>query len=86
MLFEQEYTENNPPQDPLQRDIREWSNSAEKGQGHNQPKGKGKGKEQNFLGKGHRNQDQTGSPDEETGQRSLDDFGMKLQRVEFICR
>ena len=37
-----------------------------------------------LSGKGHRNQDQTGSPDEETGQRSLDDFGMKLQRVEFV--
>ena len=36
--FKQEYMEDNPPQDPLQRDIREWSNSAENGQGHNQPK------------------------------------------------
>ena len=33
--FEQEYSKNNPPQDPLQRDIREWSNPAMKGQGHN---------------------------------------------------
>ena len=38
----QEYTKSNPPQDPLQRDAREWTNPAEKGQGHNQPKGKGK--------------------------------------------
>ena len=29
----QEYTKSNPPQDPLPRDIREWTNSAEKGQG-----------------------------------------------------
>ena len=28
--FKREYTENIPPQDPLQRDIRERSNSAEK--------------------------------------------------------
>ena len=44
--FEQEYTKSNPPQDPLQRDIREWTNPAEKGHGHNQPQGKGKGKGQ----------------------------------------
>ena len=34
--FKQEYTKSSPPQDPLQRDIREWTNPAEKGQGHNQ--------------------------------------------------
>ena len=34
-----EYTKNVPPQDPLQRDILEWSNSEEKGRGHNQLKG-----------------------------------------------
>ena len=28
----------NPSQDPLQRDIREWSNTSERGQGHSQPK------------------------------------------------
>ena len=48
----------NPTQDPLQRDIREWSNTSEKGQGHNQPKGKrkgtGKGKK-NYPGKGNHN-------------------------------
>ena len=89
--FKQEYTKNNPPQDPLQRDIREWSNSAEKGRNHNQPKGKGKGKDKGkgkgkrkHPGKGNRNQDQAGSPDEETGQRRLDDFGVKRQRVEFV--
>ena len=38
------YTKNNPPKDPLQRDIREWTNPAEKRQGHNQPNGKGKRK------------------------------------------
>ena len=36
-------------------------------------------------GKGNRNQDEAGSPDEETGQRRLDDFGMKRQRVELSC-
>ena len=30
--FKQEYAMNNPGQDPLQRDIREWSSSSEKGQ------------------------------------------------------
>ena len=44
-------------------------------------KGKGKRKD---PGKGNRNQDQTGSPDEEAGQRKLDDFGMKRQSVEFL--
>ena len=34
----------NPSQESLQRDIREWSNTSEKGQNHNQPKGKRKGK------------------------------------------
>ena len=34
--------------------------------------------------KGNHNQDQAGSPDEETGQRRLDDFGIKRQRVEFV--
>ena len=76
----------NPSQAPLQRDIREWSNTSEEGQGHSQPKGKGKGK-----GKGKRknpvkenhNQDQAGSPNED-GQRTLGDFGVKRQRVEFV--
>ena len=72
----------NPSQDLLQRDIREWSNTSEKGQGHSQPKGKGKGK-----GKGKRkhpgNHNQAGSPNED-GQRTLGDFGVKRQRVEFV--
>ena len=42
----------------------------------------GNGKRNN-PGEGNHNQDQTGSPDEETGQRRLDDFGVKQQRVEF---
>ena len=85
--FKQEYTKSNPPQDALQRDIREWSNSAEKGQGHSQPKGKGKGRgkgKRRHSGKGNHNQDQAGSPDDETGQRRLDDFGLTRQRVEFV--
>ena len=56
-----------------------------KGDGHNQPKGKGKGKDKRkHPGKGNRNQDQAGSPDQESGQRRLDDFGVKRQRVEFV--
>ena len=42
--FKQEYMKSNPSQDPSQRDMREWSNTSEKGQSHNQPKGKSKGK------------------------------------------
>ena len=34
--------------------------------------------------KGNHNQNQTGSPDEETGQRTLSDFGVQSQRVEFV--
>ena len=82
--FTQEYTNSNPPQDMLQRDIREWTNTSEKGQGHSQPKGKGKGKgkgKREPPGKGNHNQNQTGSPDEETEQRTLSDFGMKRLRV-----
>ena len=41
--FKQKYVKSNPSLDPLQRDIRQWSNISEKGQGHSQPKGKGKG-------------------------------------------
>ena len=40
--FKQEYMKSNPSQDPLQRDICEWSDTSEKGQGHSQPKGKEK--------------------------------------------
>ena len=69
----------------MQRDIREGSSSSETGQGHNQSKGKGKGKgKRKHPGTGNQNQDQAGSPDEETGQRKLDDFGIKRQRVEFV--
>ena len=67
-------------------DIREWSNTSEKGQGHSQPKGKGKGKgkgKRKHPGKGNHNQDQAGSPNED-GQRTLGDFGLKRQRVEFV--
>ena len=35
-------------------------------------------------GQENRNQDQAGSPDEETGQRALGDFGVKRQRIEFV--
>ena len=76
----------NPSQDPLQRYIREWSTMSEKGQGHSQPKGKGKGKgkdKRTHPGKGNHNQDQAGSPNED-GQRTLVDFGLKRQRVEFV--
>ena len=83
--FKQEYAKYNPGQDPLQRDIREWSSSSEKGQGHNQSKGKGKDKgKRKHPGTGNQNQDQAGSSDEETGQHKLDDFGIKRQRDEFV--
>ena len=80
--FEQVYTKSNPPQDPLQRDIREWTNPAEKGQGHNQSTGQRDNSKK--PGKGNQNQDKAESLDEEAGQRSLDDFGMKRQRVELV--
>ena len=57
-----------------------------KGQGHSQPKGKGKGRgkgKRKHPGKGNDNQDQAGSPNED-GQRTLGDFGIKRQRVEFV--
>ena len=81
--FKQEYVKNNPPQDLLQRDIREWTNTLKKGQGHSQPKGKGKGEgmgKRDHSGKGNHSQDQAGSPNEETGQRTLGDFGLKNVR------
>ena len=43
---------------------------------------KGKGKRKH-PGKGNHNQDQAGSPNE-YGQRTLGDFGIKRQRVEFV--
>ena len=80
--FKQEYMKSNPSQDPLQGNIREWTNMSEKRQGHSQPKGKGKGKRKH-RGKGNHNQDQAGSPNED-GQRTFGDFGIKRQRVEFV--
>ena len=77
--FNQEFMKSNPAQDPLQRDIREWSNMSEKGQGHSQPMGKSEGKgkgKRKHPGKGGHNQDQAGSPNED-GQRTLGDFGVK---------
>ena len=59
-LFKQEYMRSNPQQDLLQRDIREWINTSEKGQGHSQPKSKGNGKgkgKRKHPGKGNHNQD-----------------------------
>ena len=74
----------NPSQDPLQRDIREWSNTSEKGQGHSQPKGKGKGDGKGKRKrKGNHNQDPAGSQDDD-GRRTLGDFGFKRRRVEFV--
>ena len=84
--FKREYMKSNPSKDPLQRDIREWSNMSEKGQGHSQPKGKSKGKgkgKRKHPGKWNHNQDQAGSPTED-GQRTLGAFGMKRERVEFV--
>ena len=82
--FKQKYMQSNPSQDPLQRDIRKWSNTSEQGEGHSQPKGKGKGKgKRKHPGKGNHNQDQAGSSSED-GQRTLGDFGIKRQIVEFV--
>ena len=39
---------------------------------------------ENIQETGNHNQDQAGSPNEETGQRTLGDFGIKRQRVEFV--
>ena len=69
----------NQSQDPLQRDISQWSNTSEKGQGHSQPKGKGKGKSKDkrkHPGKGNHNQDQAGSQNED-GPSTLCDFWFK---------
>ena len=71
----------------MQRDIREWTNTSENGQVHSQPRGKGKGKgtgKRKQTGKGNHNQVQAASPNEETGQRTLGDFGIKRQRVECV--
>ena len=71
----------------MQRDIREWTNTSERGQGHSQPKRKGEGEgrgKRNHPGTRNHNQDQAGSPNEVTGQRTLGDFGVKRQRVEFV--
>ena len=82
--LKQEYMKSSPSQDPLQRDTREWSNTLQKGQGLSQPKGKGKGKgKRKHPKKGNHNQDQAGSPNED-GQRTLGDFGIQRQRVEFV--
>ena len=80
--LKKEYMNSNPPQDLLQRNIREWTNTSEKGQGHSQPNGKGKGKgkgKRKHPGKRNHNQDQAGSPRED-GQRRLGDFGIKRQK------
>ena len=82
--FQQEYMKSNPSQDPLQRDIHEWSNTSEKGHVHSQSKGKGESKgkgKRKHPGKGNHNQDQAGLPNED-GQRTLGDFGVKRHRVE----
>ena len=58
----------------------------ERARSHGQPKGKSKGKgkgKKKHPGKGNHNQDQAGSPNE-YGQRTLGDFGIKRQRVEFV--
>ena len=64
----------NPSQDPLQRDIREWSNTSEKGESHNQPKGKSKGK-----GKGKKNIQEKG-----TTTRTRLDLRMKMDSARWV--
>ena len=54
--------------------------SGEKARSQASPRAKAKVKaraRENIQGTGNRNQDQAGSPDEETGQRTLGDFGFK---------
>ena len=65
----------NPPQDLLQRGIREWTNTSEKGQGHSQPKGKSKGK-----GKGKRKHSRKGT----TTRTRLDLRMMKLDSARWV--
>ena len=72
--FKQEYMKSNPSQDPLQRDIREWSNTSEKGQSHNQPKGKSKGK-----GKGKKKH-----PGKGTTTRTRLDLQMKMDCARWV--
>ena len=85
--FQQEYTKSHPPQDPFQRDIQEMVEHSgqramsQSAQRWRQVRGKDK---RRHPGKGNHNQDQSGSPDEETGQCRLEDFGVKRQRVEFV--
>ena len=86
MLVEKEYMKSNPSQDPLKRDIREWSNPSETGQGHSQPKGRSKGKgkgKKKHPRKGNHNQEKAGSPKED-GQRTMGVFGRKRHGVEFV--
>ena len=64
----------NPSQDPLPRDIREWSNRSEKGQGNSQPKAKGKGK-----GKGKRKH-----PGKETTTRTRLNLGMNMDSKRWV--
>ena len=81
--LKQEHSKSNPRRDTLQRDIREWTNSAEKGQCHSQAQRERERErqrqrqEKTSRKKGTTTRDQAGSPDEETGQRRLDDFWYK---------
>ena len=84
--LKQEYMKSNTSQDPLKRDIREWSNTSETGQGQSQPKGRSKGKgkgKKKHPRKGNHSQEKAGSPNED-GQRTIGDFGIKRQGVEFV--
>ena len=71
-----EYTKSNPPHDPLQRDIREWTNPAEKRARSPPAQRKRKGKWKEEESRKRAPQPGPGSPDEEAGQRRLDDFGL----------
>ena len=82
LLVKQEYSKNNPPQDTLQRDIREWTNP--KGQVTSSPKvkeqRKGKGKRKH-PGNGNHNQDHAGSRMKKLDSAGWMVFGIKSQRL-----
>ena len=71
--LKQEHTRSNPPQDPLQRDIRDWTNPAEKGRASPREREKKKAKK--------KTQEKEGA-----GQRRLNDFGKEHDKGYEITR
>ena len=71
-LFRQEYMKSHPSQDPLQRDIREWSSTSEKG--HSQPKGTGQAKAR----------ERENTQERETTTRTRLDLRMKMDSARWV--